>query len=577
MDVLRLALAQCNFSVGDFEGNVAIIKDVIRQAQQLGVHVVAFPELALTGYPPEDLLLKPRFIRATEKALEDVARAVKDMVCIVGTVHSTEDIYNAAAIIHAGKVIAYYHKVFLPNYGVFDEKRYFKEGEEDMVLVVNGFPLGVSICEDIWYAEGPAAEQAALGGARLLLNISSSPYHVEKWKLRDHLLATRAIENRAYVAYANLVGGQDELVFDGASMVYDPEGTLIARGRFFDEDLIVVDLELSKAFKASLHDPRIRQERFPAEKNNNDIRRVEITLAESDRPRLTRSLIQEVLDPVDEVFRALVTGTRDYIRKNGFQKAVIGLSGGIDSSLVAVIATEALGAENVLGVTMPSPISSKEGIEDAKLVAKNLGIKILEVPISDPYQSFKNTLRPHFAGRAEDITEENLQARIRGNILMAISNKLGHLVLTTGNKSEMAVGYATLYGDMAGGFAVIKDVPKTLVYALAKHINQKAGRNIIPGRVIEKPPSAELRPDQKDTDSLPPYDVLDPILKAYVEEDQGIDEIVGAGFDRDTVRKVIRMVDHSEYKRRQSPPGIKITELAFGRDRRLPITNRFGG
>jgi len=577
MDVLRLALAQRNFSVGDFEGNVAIIREVIAEAERLGVQVVAFPELALTGYPPEDLLLKPRFIRATEKALDDVARTVKEMVCIVGTVHSTEDIYNAAAVIYNGKVVTYYHKVFLPNYGVFDEKRYFKEGDEDMVLVINGFPLGISICEDIWYVEGPATEQAALGGARLLLNISSSPYHLEKWKLRDHLLATRAIENRAYVAYANLAGGQDELVFDGASMVYDPEGTLIARGKFFDEDLVVVDIELSKAQKASLHDPRIRQERFPADKNSNGIRRVEITLRESDRPRLARTAIQEVPDPVEEVFKALVTGTRDYIRKNGFQKAVIGLSGGIDSSLVAVIATEALGADNVLGVTMPSPISSKEGIEDAKQQAKNLGIKILEVPISDPYQSYKDALKPHFLGLAEDITEENLQARIRGNILMAISNKLGYLVLTTGNKSEMAVGYATLYGDMAGGFAVIKDVPKTLVYQLVEHINRKAGREVIPRRVIEKPPSAELRPEQKDTDSLPPYDVLDPILKAYVEDDQGIDEIVAAGFDRETVRNVIRMVDHSEYKRRQSPPGIKITELAFGRDRRLPISNRFGG
>jgi NAD+ synthase (glutamine-hydrolysing) len=575
MEILRLALAQCNFSVGDFEGNVAIIRDVIRESQRLGVHVLAFPELALTGYPPEDLLLKPRFLRATEEALGKVVADVGDMVCILGTVHCAEDTYNAAAVIHNRQIITYYHKEFLPNYGVFDEKRYFKEGEEDMVLVLNSFPMGVSVCEDIWYSEGPVSKQAALGGARLLLNISSSPYHRDKWKLREHLLATRAIENHAYVAYANLVGGQDELVFDGGSMIYDPDGELIARGKFFEDDLVMADLELSKALKASLHDPRIRQERHPVEKNNHGIRKVQITLTESGKVKTSKPRIAEVLDPIEEVYQALVTGTRDYLRKNGFKKAVIGLSGGIDSSLVAVIAAEALGAENVLGVTMPSSFSSPEGIEDAKMQAQNLAIEILEIPISAPYKAYKDILEPHFAGRPEDLAEENIQARIRGNILMAISNKLGYLVLTTGNKSEMAVGYATLYGDMAGGFAVIKDVPKTLVYDLARHINRRAGRAIIPQRVIEKPPSAELKPDQKDTDSLPPYDVLDPILKAYVEEERGLDDIVVMGFDRETVRHVIRLVDRSEYKRRQAPPGIKITELAFGRDRRLPISNRF--
>ena len=575
MDTLRLGLAQCNFSVGDFSGNVAIIRDVIHKSQELGIHLLAFPELALTGYPPEDLLLKPRFLRAAERALTDVAREVKDLVCVLGTVHCVEDTYNAAAILHQGKVIDFYHKALLPNYGVFDEKRYFKEGDEDKVLMINGIPVGISVCEDIWYAEGPVSRQASVGGARLLLNISSSPYHHEKWKVREHILATRAIENHAYVAYANLVGGQDELVFDGGSMVHDPEGNLVARGKFFEEDLVVVDLEISRALKAHLHDPRIRQERYPHDENRNSIHRIKVDLPENKQPKIPAPVIHAVLEPIEEVHQALVTGTRDYMRKNGFKKAVIGLSGGIDSSLVAVIAVEATGADNVLCVTMPSPFSSSEGLEDVRNQAKSLGVELEEIPITDTFQAYKDLLKPHFGDLPEDITEENLQARIRGNIMMAISNKLGHLVLTTGNKSEMAVGYATLYGDMAGGFAVIKDVPKTWVYKLCEHINMEAGREIIPKRVIDKPPSAELRPDQKDTDSLPPYDVLDPILKAYVEDELGVDDIVEEGFDRETVQRVVRMVDRSEYKRRQAPPGIKITQLAFGRDRRLPISNRF--
>jgi NAD+ synthase (glutamine-hydrolysing) len=622
MNFLRIALAQCNFTVGDFSGNQAIIREVLQKSHQLGVQLVAFPELALTGYPPEDLLLEPRFLQSAEKALLQVTKDVGDMVCVIGTVHRTANTYNAAAILHQGKLIDYYHKVLLPNYGVFDEKRYFTEGNEDKVLVVNGIPIGISICEDIWFLDGPVKRQAELGGAKLLLNISSSPYHHEKWKIREQMLSERAIENHAFVAYVNLIGGQDELVFDGGSVVIDPQGKVLARAKFFEEDFLVVDIEnVGADLSASADLSRAL---------SANIQRIELKTTEPE-PLVGANLLRAMTDipnPIDEVYQALVLGTRDYLRKNGFKKAVIGLSGGIDSALVAAIAVEAIGKENVLGVTMPSPFSSKEGLDDAHSVANNLGIEILQVPITNLFQTYKDELKMVWrnfpvdadlscatsplqsrgeqkggkeispllsvrmdaygtggnkrgvveytcADLPEGITEENLQARIRGNILMAISNKLGYIVLTTGNKSEMAVGYATLYGDMAGGFAVIKDVPKTLVFQIAKHINLKAGQEVIPQRVIDKPPSAELRPDQKDTDSLPPYEILDPILKAYVEDNQGLDEIVGLGFDHEMVRRVIRMVDLSEYKRRQSPPGIKITERAFGRDRRLPISNLF--
>jgi NAD+ synthase (glutamine-hydrolysing) len=575
MDGLRIGLAQCNFSVGDFEGNVAIIRRILAESENMGVQVVAFPELALTGYPPEDLLLEPSFLRSTEMALSQVTRDVGDLVCVLGTVHRSTNVYNAAAILHRGKVIDFYHKVLLPNYGVFDEKRYFKEGNEDKVVVIKGIPIGISICEDIWFPEGPVKRQAEFGGARLLLNISSSPYHREKWKAREQMLSERALENRAYVAYLNLVGGQDELVFDGGSVVFDPQGKILTRAKFFEEDFLVVDIPC--AVESPSHRCAVESLHATAGERHIGIQRIELKIPEPDH-RAGAELscaINQIPDSIDEVYRALVLGTRDYLRKNGFTKAVLGLSGGIDSALVAAIAVEAVGKDNVLSVTMPSPFSSPEGLDDAHSVARNLGIEILQVPITDLFKAYKIALKPHFVNRPEDITEENLQARIRGNILMAISNKLGHIVLTTGNKSEMAVGYATLYGDMAGGFAVIKDVPKTLVFRIAKHINETAGQDVIPQRVIDKPPSAELRPDQKDTDSLPPYDVLDPILKAYVEENRGIDEIVGLGYDRDTVKRVIRMVDRSEYKRRQAPPGVKITERAFGRDRRLPISNLF--
>ena len=561
MNKLRIGLAQCNFSVGDLDGNVSIIQDVIGKAQRMGVQLLAFPELALTGYPPEDLLLKSSFIHAAEEALKQVAKSVQTLVCVLGTVHVDSENFNAAAIINQGQVVNFYHKQILPNYGVFDEKRYFKEGVENQVLVLNGIPIGISICEDIWYSGGPAACQAELGKAKLLLNISSSPYHVEKWKVREDVLVSRARENGTYVAYVNLVGGQDELVFDGGSMIYDPDGNLVARGKFFEEDLVVVDLELGN--DGGYQDV------------GDDIKQVVLETPDTKMVLGYDPVMEEVLEPVEEVRRALVLGTGDYMRKTGFTKAVIGLSGGIDSALVAAIAAEAVGADNVLCVTMPSEYSSLEGLEDTRMTAENLGIELIEIPISAPFQVYKDLLAPHFGDLPEDITEENLQARIRGNLLMAISNKMGYLVLTTGNKSEMAVGYATLYGDMAGGFAVIKDVPKLLVFDLCRHINQQAGSEIIPQRVIDKPPSAELRPDQKDTDSLPPYEVLDPILQAYVEDIKGVDEIVAMGFERDTVKRVVRLVDRSEYKRRQAPPGVKITPLAFGRDRRLPISNRF--
>jgi NAD+ synthase (glutamine-hydrolysing) len=574
MHRLRIALAQINVTVGDLDGNKRKILHYLDQARALGVDLIAFPELVVTGYPPEDLLFKPAFIEANVKCLHEIVAESQGLTAVVGFVDVQDDLYNAAAVIYDGTLAGIYHKHYLPNYGVFDEDRYFQAGQTNSVFVVRGAIVGVSICEDIWYPTGPPQTQALHGDAQVLVNISASPYHAGKGRFRERMLATRAADNVAIVAFCNLVGGQDELVFDGHSVVFDEKGELVCRGRQFEEDLVVADLELEEVFRQRLRDPRRRKARQDSEAGS--ITRVPLSEEEGsqeEKPPLPERKVVERLDPLAEVYQALSLGTRDYVRKNGFQKVVIGLSGGVDSALVATIAADALGAENVTGVSMPSRYSSEASWADAKQLANNLGIDFLTIPIDDIFQVYLDALAQVFVGREPDVTEENIQARIRGNILMALSNKFGWLVLTTGNKSEMGVGYATLYGDMAGGFAVIKDVPKTLVYDLAHYRNSLC--QVIPQQVLEKPPSAELRPDQRDTDSLPPYDVLDPLLHAYVEEDRELPEIVAMGFDEAMVKRAMIMVDRSEYKRRQSPPGVRITPRAFGKDRRLPITNKF--
>ena len=570
MRSIRIALAQINVTVGDIEGNKNKILHYIEEARKLGVELVAFPEMAVTGYPPEDLLLKPDFIEANLRALEDIIPATRGITAVVGFVHRDEDIYNAAAVIHDGKLAAVYRKMYLPNYGVFDEDRYFQAGQEYIVFELDGTGVGVNICEDIWHPGGPAEVQALAGGAEVIVNISASPYHARKVEFRERMLATRAADSVSIVAFCNLVGGQDELVFDGGSVIFDPRGELIARGRQFEEDLVVADLDVEGVFRRRLHDPRRRKEKLLSRWEVEVIKLAPV--GPKEKPPISEHKVPR-LEPLAEIYKALVTGTRDYVHKNGFRKVVIGLSGGIDSSLTATIAVDALGAENVTGVYMPSRYSSEESRIDAEELARNLGIAFHIIPIDETFQAYLDMLSEVFKGLPHDVTEENIQARIRGNILMALSNKFGWLVLTTGNKSEIGVGYCTLYGDTAGGFAVIKDIPKTLVYKLARYRNSISP--VIPERVFTKPPSAELRPNQKDTDSLPPYEILDPILHAYVEEDRSIEEIVAMGFDRELVKRVVMMVDRNEYKRRQSPPGVKITPRAFGKDRRLPITNRY--
>jgi len=570
---LRIALAQINVTVGDLDGNKQKVLFYLDRARGLGVDLIAFPELVVTGYPPEDLLLKPAFIEANVKCLHEIVAETRGLAAIVGFVDAWEDLYNAAAVIHDGTLAGVYHKHYLPNYSVFDEDRYFQVGQTSSVFVIRGAAVGVSVCEDIWHPTGPPQVQALEGDAQVLVNISASPYYVGKGLFRERMLATRAADNVAIVAFCNLVGGQDELVFDGNSVVFNEKGELLCRGRQFEEDLVVADLELEDVFRQRLRDPRRRKARQDLESNSTT--RVLLSEEESqeEKPPLPECKAVERLDPLIEIYQALSLGTGDYVQKNDFQKVVIGLSGGIDSSLVAAIAADALGAENVTGVSMPSRYSSEASWADAQQLADNLGIDFLTIPMDDIFKVYLDTLAQVFAGWEPDVTEENIQARIRGNILMALSNKFGWLVLTTGNKSEMGVGYATLYGDMAGGFAVVKDVPKTLVYDLA-HYRNSLGQ-VIPQRVLDRPPSAELRPDQRDTDSLPPYDVLDPLLRAYVEEDRELPEIVAMGFDEAMVKRLMTMVDRSEYKRRQSPPGVRITPRAFGKDRRLPITNKF--
>jgi NAD+ synthase (glutamine-hydrolysing) len=561
-----------NSVVGDLDGNTRRILEFTEQARAQGADLVAFPEMALTGYPPEDLLLKPAFVADNLRRLAGLASHTNGITSVVGFVDANTDLYNAAALIHDGAVAMVYHKHHLPNYGVFDEDRYFQRGHIAPTFTLNGTTIGINICEDIWYPLGPAVEQAS-AGAELIVNINASPYHLGKGRSRHRMLATRAADNAVMVAYTNLVGGQDELVFDGHALVFDQEGNCIARGRQFDEDILVADLDIEAVFRTRLHDPRQRKERYGREFSPA----LQLAGPAHEYPPLTGDRQAAYMHPGSpaEVYAALVLGTRDYVRKNGFRKALIGLSGGIDSSIVATIAADALGPENVVGVSMPSRYSSLGSKDDARLLAEALGIEYVTIAIEGPFQATLDALAASFSGTPVGLAEENLQARVRGNLLMALSNKFGHLVLTTGNKSEMATGYSTLYGDMAGGFAVIKDVPKTLVYEVARYRN--AVSPVIPQAVLDKEPSAELRPDQKDSDSLPPYPVLDPILKAYVEDDRAGEEIVGLGHDAAAVRRAVRLVDLSEYKRRQAPPGVKITARAFGRDRRLPITNRYRG
>ena len=573
MKKLRVSLAQINPTVGDIEGNSKKIKEYIDKAKDKQADIVVFPELAITGYPPEDLLYKESFINENLKAIENIARYTKDIIAVVGFVDKEEDIYNAAAVIHNGKIQGIYHKHHLPNYSVFDEVRYFQKGKDILLFNIEGYKVGISICEDIWYPESPVNLQA-IEGAEVILNLNASPYTVGKTKYREEMLKVRAKDNLVAIAYVNMVGGQDELVFDGNSMVVLPDGTFEAKGKSFEEDLVIADIDLDLIFRKQLKDNRLRNLRANYKRQENV---KEIFLDYKIKEKSTPPPEKIFLDTTEteEIYKALVLGLKDYIHKNNFKKVVLGLSGGIDSSLVATIAVDALGAENVKGVLMPSQFTSKESIEDASELAKNLGIETFTLPITDVFEKYMEVLSPLFKGKSWDTTEENLQARIRGNYLMALSNKFGWIVLATGNKSEMSVGYSTLYGDMVGGFAVIKDVYKTKVYELAEYRNSISP--VIPQRVLEKPPSAELRPGQKDEDELPPYHILDEILKLYIEEDLSPEEIVKMGFDEATVKKVVRMVDANEYKRRQAPIGIKITERAFGKDRRMPITNKFRG
>ena len=571
---LRVALAQINVVVGDIAGNEATIAGQIAAAREAGAQLVVFPELALTGYPPEDLLLKEHFLADVRDALERLAAGVEGIVAIVGCPERAEDVYNAAAILADGAVQASYRKMHLPNYGVFDELRYFQPGSRGATIEVDGVTVGLTICEDIWQPGPPLSDQA-LSGAHVIVNLSASPYHAGKSATRERMIAQRARDELTIVAFCALVGGQDELVFDGDSVIVDHEGTAIARAPQFEAALLVADVDPVTAGSARLRDTR---RRAPAAAAAASVDRLgSFTVGRREDAPPPAPLAGPLLEPDEEIYGALVLGTRDYARKNGFEHAVLGLSGGIDSTLVALIAVDALGADCVTAVTMPSPYSSQGTRSDAHALAANLDIALLELPIEPMMRAYDEALRDVFAGRQPDLTEENLQARIRGNLLMALSNKLAWLVLTTGNKSEMSVGYSTLYGDSAGGFAVIKDVPKLLVYRLARHRDARAGGGLVPPELFTRPPSAELRPDQRDDESLPPYEVLDAILEGFVEHDLGREQLIARGLAPEDVDRVIRLVDRAEYKRRQQPPGIKITTRAFGRDRRVPITNRYRG
>ena len=573
----RLALAQINSTVGDISGNTSKIIEYLERARdELQADLVAFPELAITGYPPEDLLFKSSFLRENVAAMERVVAASRGVAVVVGYAQIGEGIANAAALGYDGKLVDSYQKIYLPNYGVFDEDRYFEPGTTCPVYLINGALVGIGICEDIWYPEGPIVTQRQ-AGAQLVVNINASPFHAGKAAEREDMIASRARDNGLFVAYLNCVGGQDELVFDGASIVHNSRGELLFRGPAFQEGLMAVDLDLDEVSLSSGPDGNARRKQ-PVPTPSAGVSRV-VPVSDS-KPETRRPLpapaMADRMDMVEEVYQALVMGTRDYLTKSGFTKALVGLSGGIDSALTAAVAVDALGPDNVVGISMPSRHSSEGSITDSKELADQLGMALWVVPIEPAHEAFAEMLEPHFRDTAPNVAEENVQARIRGNILMTVSNKFGWIVLTTGNKSEMAMGYATLYGDMAGGFAVLKDVPKTLVYELCEWRNWNwEPRPVIPQAIIDKPPSAELKDDQLDQDTLPPYEVLDPVVKAYVEDEYGYQDMVDMGFDPQVVRQVIQFVDRNEYKRRQAPPGVKITPKAFGKDRRLPIVNRY--
>jgi NAD+ synthase (glutamine-hydrolysing) len=571
---MRLALAQLNTTVGDLDGNRRRIVDAIAEAGRAGADLLLVPELAVTGYPPEDLLLRPGFLRAAAESLQEIAREATDVAALVGFPHLDRDLYNACAVCAGGEVKAIYRKRFLPNYGVFDEDRYFAPARDCLLLELGGTLIGPTICEDMWQP-GPPATDLALAGAQLLTNISASPFHVCRDREREAMFATRARDNACFVAFCNAVGGQDELLFDGHSLVVDEEGHVLARARGFEEELLVVDIDPADAVGRRLRD--VRRRALAREREDLPDAPVVALGAARDQREPAPPQIAEQLGALEQMRLALELGLGDYVRKNGFQEVVIGVSGGIDSALTAALAVEALGPERVHCVSMPSRYSSEETRQDARRLAESLGTDFRELPIDGVYSGFESVLAESFAGREPDLAEENLQARIRGVLLMALSNKFGWLVVATGNKSELSVGYATLYGDMAGGFALLKDVFKTDVFRLARHLNERAGQELIPATIIERAPSAELRADQLDEDSLPPYEALDRVLEAYVEQDRSREELSHDGFDPDVVERALALIDRAEYKRRQAPPGVRLTPKAFGRDRRTPITNRWRG
>ena len=571
---MRLALAQINTTVGDLDGNRERILQAIDEARGAGADLVLLPELAVTAYPPEDLLLRPGFIRAAEESVHEIAAQARGLVALVGYPHFDRDLFNACAVCSEGEVQAVYRKRFLPNYGVFDEDRYFAPARDLLLLELGGTLVGPTICEDMWQP-GPPATDLALAGAQLLTNLSASPFHVGRDREREEMFATRARDNACFVAFCNAVGGQDELIFDGHSLVLDEEGHVLARAPGFEEALLVVDIDPADAVGRRLRDVRRRalaRERGTAP----DVPVVALGDCHGQADRI-EPFLAEPLGDLEQMRLALELGLRDYVGKNGFEEVVLGLSGGIDSALTAALAVEALGAERVHCVSMPSRYSSEETRSDARRLAENLGTDFRELPIGALVDAFDSTLAASFAGRASDLTEENVQARIRGVLLMALSNKFGWLVVATGNKSELSVGYATLYGDMAGGFALLKDVFKTDVFRLARHLNDRARRELIPTTIIERAPSAELRDDQLDEDSLPPYPALDRVLEEYVEQDRSREELSNDGFEPDVVERALALIDRAEYKRRQAPPGVRLTPKAFGRDRRTPITNHWRG
>lgn len=566
---MRIACAQLNPVVGDIAGNTELIRGALAEADRLGADLVLVPELAVCGYPPEDLLLRPAFARDCVQAVHDIAADVRHGVAVVGFAEWDRDCFNSAAVIADGRVQAVYRKRFLPNYGVFDEARYFQAGDAPMVLDLAGMRVGLTVCEDIWYPS-PVTSDLAAAGVDVVCCISASPWHRGKGDARERMLATRAADAAAALAFCNQVGGQDELVFDGRSTVFDASGAVVARAPQFAAHLLVADVDPSLAVRRRLREPLAR--RLPRPPGGTT---VPVTVAPPpERPPLAPDVVAPMA-PEQEVWHGLVRGLADYVGKNGFGGVVLGLSGGIDSALTAALAADALGPDRVVGVAMPSRFTSGRSNDEAAALASALGIRLATLPIQGPVAALEEALAAEFAGRERDVTEENLQARARGTLLMALSNKLGLLVLATGNKSEMSVGYSTLYGDMVGGFAPLRDIAKTWVYRLSAWRNRSEGREVIPQSTIDRPPTAELRPDQLDTDSLPPYDALDPIIEGYVEDELDAEALVARGHDPAVVARVLRMIERAEYKRRQGPVGIKVTPRAFGKDRRMPITNRY--